>query len=645
MTRRNTPKKFRDKLNYAALLGNILSGAALPYALYGGGACASEILNFFEENGLPLPRVIFDRNPAAKELHGIALMKPLKENLNGISTIMLATEVWQDSMKRDIAAVFGQDIRVLDILSVNREARKLISKKPAALTGQLSRESLNIAVRCDGGMGDVINVNAWLKQFRKLFICPIRIDVFCRSKAEGRAIFENCGFVHRVFAERSYMKRQENYDLAIIATWSVLVGHFNEKRAAQFDRRIVDFVAKLKEFWNENDRYLRFENLHMLMRLCVYRGIDRWKLLGGAGIFPFDKNSRPFLPISDSALACVKQYGLDKRPYIVIGSGCNATFNFKKAPVRSWPADKWDQLVRLVKAKYPSLAIVQIGSGQTVKHIQGVDIDIAGKTSLEEMKVVLKNAAFLIDYDTGSIHFNYAMGRRSAVLFGSSFIEFIGYDQNINISAKVCPECIWLLSDYPEHCALEQDPPKCMDSISPEMVMGQIAPVILSLSKNCLHERETSTGSYRDLEKRLAVVLGAGGKSVKRLAIFGNNFIGIIPNAIQNGFSTTFFTVRPEEALKKFGVFQQEGVSIEFGSPVNMPVESGSFDAILFQAHQSWDAAKISAVKCEAARVLKPEGILILLENAQRKTASITIFQNREEALLHASAIDTGEAA
>jgi ADP-heptose:LPS heptosyltransferase len=643
MMENDLSKNLEAKLNHRALLRTILSGPALPYALYGGGKCAQEILGFLAANALPLPELIFDQKPSVSDLNGIPLVKPEKDRLGRISTIMLATEVWQDSMKKDIAAVFGEGINVLDLLRVNQTVHKLI-KKRLARDGQsaqkllkdpenlnvINQDTLNIAVRCDGGLGDIININAWLKEFRKLFTCPIRIDAYSHSRAECAAIFGKTGFINNVYSDRLFGKRQDFYDLAIVATWSVLVIKFKKKRASKFDKRLTDFVSKFEAAWQENERYLCNEKLHMLMRLCVYRGIDRWALLGASGLFPFDQNTQPFLPIPDSSLPFLDKHGLNKQPYLVIGSGCNATFNFSRNPVRAWPTEKWRSLVKLLKARYPSLLIVQIGAGQTVKHVPEVDVDLAGITTLDEMKAVLKNASFLVDYDTGSIHVHNALGGKSAVLFGSSFKEFIGYDKNINISADVCPECIWILPDYPGHCALEQDPPKCMNSITPEMVMARIEPVLNGLTKTTLHKLDGCSDNLSALIKKVLTYLNSSG-TVRQTAVCGNAFISALPAMVDSGFANVFYTLHPGVLLKKWGSFSNPGLSIEFGAPLSLPANASTFDAVLCQENPAWSMMKIDEVKKEAARILRPDGILLVLEKGQHTVPSLTIFKKEEK--------------
>ena len=100
----------------------------------------------------------------------------------------------------------------------------------------------------------------------------------------------------------------------------------------------------------------------------------------------------------------------------------------------------------MIHDEFPSLSIVQVGRENPESDLVGTDIDLRDQTSFEELKVILKQSALHIDGECGMVHLNHALGGRSAVLFGPTNMDFVGYPENINVKAKdACPLwCEWV---------------------------------------------------------------------------------------------------------------------------------------------------------------------------------------------------------
>ena len=100
-----------------------------------------------------------------------------------------------------------------------------------------------------------------------------------------------------------------------------------------------------------------------------------------------------------------------------------------------------------------------------------------GKTSLEQVKVILKNSCLHIDNEGGYTHIRHAIsGGKTAVLFGPTSVDFFGYSDNINIKGEGCETfCEWCTANWQEVCVRGFTYPPCMYSITPEAVFRRIS--------------------------------------------------------------------------------------------------------------------------------------------------------------------------
>ena len=128
-----------------------------------------------------------------------------------------------------------------------------------------------------------------------------------------------------------------------------------------------------------------------------------------------------------------------------------------------------------------SSIIVQIGDDKTPELLNSVDINLVGRTNLEELKVILKASKLHIDSEGGLVHMRKALnGGGSVVLFGPTSKEFFGYSSNINIKAEgACTsDCQWLSDKWDSLCIKTMSNNNvCMKAIEPNKVFEQIVKI------------------------------------------------------------------------------------------------------------------------------------------------------------------------
>ena len=164
------------------------------------------------------------------------------------------------------------------------------------------------------------------------------------------------------------------------------------------------------------------------------------------------------------------QFALAEGGYIVVQTGGGRHFSHLAHETRQWPLERYAQLLAAVKAARPDLRIVQLGEAYHPA-IPGVDLNLLGRTTFEEALALLCGARLLISQEGGfPILRHFACRKPSCVLFGPTSMPFLGFDENINLTAGVCPGCERLTQDWMARCARTGDAPLCMASLDCETV-------------------------------------------------------------------------------------------------------------------------------------------------------------------------------
>jgi ADP-heptose:LPS heptosyltransferase len=93
--------------------------------------------------------------------------------------------------------------------------------------------------------------------------------------------------------------------------------------------------------------------------------------------------------------------------------------------------------------------------------------------SFELVEKIITDSKLHFDCESGLVHVATQLGVKCFVVFGPTPIWYFGYEGNCNIGPKVCGECKGLLNDWYTHC-IKYDSPKCMESITAQMVFEKI---------------------------------------------------------------------------------------------------------------------------------------------------------------------------
>ncbi len=340
---------------------------------------------------------------------------------------------------------------------------------------------ITFAVSIHGGMGDcIVSANYLQKLLERYGTEKIRLYIISHNNhGSVKSVFEGNPLVYSVNKSNDEFNIMYNFDMAMnLSRYPELV-HIDRAKVMSVCPSFMEYVLLCNRFRTEYGPYL--EHLPYLdgnsAQLTVMKGQKRisqpdiYGLLGMGEEYDFEIR----IPDEETVL---EKFGLSGKPYIALHRGCDNVQNDKS--VKMWPLENYDSLVDLIRARFPDAVLVQFGSPLDKKIDKDLDINLVGCTSMDEMKVIVKRCAILIDNEGGTVHLRHALhGGRSIVLFGSTSPEFYGYSENINIRSECCPiTCEWAINQWQDGCLKGKDPAPCMAGITPEHVLEALETIM-----------------------------------------------------------------------------------------------------------------------------------------------------------------------
>ena len=270
----------------------------------------------------------------------------------------------------------------------------------------------------------------------------------------------------------------ERYDLFVRCTdrYPHIV-FYNSERIKNFQNALLEYISVCQAFLRKYPELI-LEQPHHDGRggdMCLAEGKTRLQQPDIDGLLGIGTEYLVPIHVHQDEQKYLTELGLENRPFITLHRG---TGDMKIESVKMWPLAYYNDLVGMLKREYPDIPLVQLGiNANRCPAMNGIDINLVGKTTLEDVKVLLRNALLHIDGEGGYVHFRRALhAGPSVVLFGPTSMELLGYLENINIRGDACPKaCEWSAEDWSwDHCPRNMYPPPCMASIHPEQVMAEI---------------------------------------------------------------------------------------------------------------------------------------------------------------------------
>lgn len=356
---------------------------------------------------------------------------------------------------------------------ISKLLKLVFSKKQ--VKKKLPNEVLKIGIFMNGGLGDaLINLNYVYYLRKYLGYEGIEIDLYFEKKVFTKFL-KNNNFVDKYYVKTTF--NTEDYD--------VFFRLFRFPCLYKFDKEFVK--SKSQKLFDLLERYDKFNIAHhkVVFQEPRYDSIGKDIALASNhirlqqpdidGMLGIPQEYK--LPIEVSNVdETLEKFNLKNKKFITLNRGVGCKFS---ASPKLWSLENYNSLIKLLKTNYPDYTLVQIGDvNSTFGMMEGVDINLVGQTSFEELLVILKTANLHIDCEGGLVHLREALkAPPSVVLFGPTSMDFFGYPNNINIKAEnACKiACEWVSTHWETTCIKTNSAVNpCMHAITPEMVIERI---------------------------------------------------------------------------------------------------------------------------------------------------------------------------
>ncbi len=351
--------------------------------------------------------------------------------------------------------------------------QKVPSKKSA------SGATPAIVFSVKGGLGDLLLATNYIHRVRQ-YLCDADFDykicyhsqpllrAFCTSlpgvveagtkldKMSGALKVELNRFPRTIAGDKETLSRYSPRLGRLLRAWDNFRTH---------NRKFFDFMPQMDGLGNKYTQIL---------------GAKRISQADIGGVLGMDETYLAPIsyPAPESEKKILDKLGLSATaPFITLQRGQGLVIK-TATNNKLWPVDYYNDLIRLIRHQWPQYTLVQLGTNREGfnEDFAGVDVNLRGKTSLEEIKVVLRYAALHIDCEGGLVHLRHALhAGPSVVLFGPTSPEVYGYKENLNLRSTACKyPCEWVTNDWVSRCARRGNKNCCMKELMPQFVFAQM---------------------------------------------------------------------------------------------------------------------------------------------------------------------------
>lgn len=343
----------------------------------------------------------------------------------------------------------------------------------------LQRQKINIGFIIGGGFGDFLIFANYLRYFKNRFSdSKINIDVyFYYGFSNASVLFREGELCRKCYQHTPPDDYQQAYDLFIEVSRYPKILACDYAKIQKKYADMIEYIDLIKRFRDENPRF--FNGASCDGQSATFSEFKNQKRIQQPDIYGYlgitEEYAYPLF-IDGDEQKFLQTYGLTDKKYITMHRGCDAQYPHH---VKMWPVQNYGKLAKLIKTEFPEIIIVQYGvSVERCPPMENIDLNLVGRTSMDQVKIILKNSLLHIDSDGGMVHLRHALrkingGGVCLAMYGPNYENFFGYSENINITGDGCSHfCDWLTEDWMVNCARGFENPPCMTSITPEQIMS-----------------------------------------------------------------------------------------------------------------------------------------------------------------------------
>ncbi|MDR2776566.1 MAG: methyltransferase domain-containing protein, partial [Puniceicoccales bacterium] len=370
-----------------------------------------------------------------------------------------------------------------------------------------------------------------------------------------------------------------------------------------------NFCENNKEFFT---RYFKFfehpPRYHTLVaQWAILNNRTRIQESDPCNLLGIDNSTRLFLNLEPENMAILESFGLEEIQYITIQRGINSYDKLSES-TRMWPIRYYEKFIELFHQAYPDIKVVQLGhSNRLCKAVDGINVNLVGKTSLGELAVLLKHSLFHLDAEGGMVHMKRFLNGRSIAIFGPTSEKVYGYPENINLRGNGCSSwCEWVSNDWSSKCLRGFKEAPCMTSVSPEMVMEAANKILgdkkifsYSVERNSITEDKIADHIFNQ----------NANKKIKIVDVFNKDGLSLVKTLKKIFDDIIVFDLNFQ--FDSFARAEKDGLTLEYGCLYNISMPDNSSDVVIWQNKDAAVAQSMYIMK-ELFRILKPGGMLIV---------------------------------
>lgn len=416
-------------------------------------------------------------------------------------------------------------------------------------------DKLCIGIVCGGGIGDSLMETVFIKEVRKLVGKSAVIDYFSNN------CFDKPDFIDKIYRVSDNFNKK--YDVNIVMRRIPLVVYINEEKVKRFNQTFYEYCMDCKKIRSGNWSLGRIDNL--IVQYALIKGKNRIEQYNINNIIELDRNTPTYLKWDISDNKILAQYGLEDTKYITI---CRSAGDDMKAKL--WPLEYYNELLGMIKDKYPEIKLVKIGDSKEFGDIYPIDIDLEGKTTLEEVIPILKYSALLISPEGGMVHMKHFLNGKSVVLFGPTSPEVFGYANNINLrTTSCCNYCEWVTDSSLVTCIKSGGAPECLKELEPEYVFSKVKEVLDNIPEYTYDiVFQKNVGRLEDAKEEVKKFIERKGLE-KVCYVNGKSYVDI-------GKESYLF----DDDVSSIQ-YKNLNVKAEYGNVCNIPSKDNSYDVIV----------------------------------------------------------------
>lgn len=474
-------------------------------------------------------------------------------------------------------------------------------------------KTINIAIFEGGGIGDVIIQTLYIKELKKQIDC----ETYFAFASKCPQVYDNFPFIDEPI--KGEIKNRNDFDVIITSRRMYHIDMVNPEKVKKLSPWFYKFCIE-----NENLRLNilkdSFENDNLLTQYAQIFNKSRIEQANVLGLLPINKKSNYFMKWNSDIEVTLKKFRLLNCTYITVS---RAVGTVSKSHPKLWPLEYFEELCKLIHDEFPQYKLVQVGANDTPNHIKNVDIDLVGKTSIDESKILLKFSLLHIDVEGGLVHLKRTLNGKSIVIFGPTSKQFFGYDQNINLRADTCPHtCEWVSREWTEKCLLTNGQPACMLALKPHIVFNAVRSELKTLYNNNQNFKIDYTSQ---LDNDICLI-GFDLAAIQNIReINTESRITIYDEYNSDGI---YFAKRILEKLRL------TNIELDFGNIYNIPVANNSIKSLVISESALSNFNSDFGVFHELNRILSKDGS-ILFKNSKyirQRILNLLHTTNLEEA-------------